>query len=77
MSVASLFVFRRRPGWRTLRIVSFAYPTIPLLFITVGVWMIIEGLLLRPIISLLTVLTVVTGALLYRFSVASRTPQVN
>ncbi|MGI9074577.1 MAG: APC family permease [Bryobacteraceae bacterium] len=77
MSVASLFVFRRRPGWRTLPIVSFAYPTIPLLFITVGVWMIIEGLLLRPIISLLTVLTLVTGALLHRFSVSSCTPQVN
>jgi APA family basic amino acid/polyamine antiporter len=77
MSVASLFVFRRRAGWRTLRIVNFAYPTIPLLFIAVGVWMIIEGLLLRPIISLLTILTIATGALLYRFSIALRTRQVN
>jgi basic amino acid/polyamine antiporter, APA family len=77
MSVASLFVFLRRADWRALRIVNFAYPTIPLLFITVGVWMIIEGLLLRPIISLLTILTIATGALLYRFSIASRTRQVN
>jgi hypothetical protein len=34
--------------------VSFAYPMIPLLFIAVRVWMIIEGVLLKTIISLLT-----------------------
>jgi APA family basic amino acid/polyamine antiporter len=71
MSVASLLMFRQRPGWRTLRIVSFAYPLIPCLFITVGMWMIIEGLFLKPIISLLTVLTIVTGALLHRLTFGS------
>ena len=45
MSVASLFHFRRRPGWQRLRIVNFAYPLIPSLFIAVCVWMIIEGIL--------------------------------
>ncbi|HUS06491.1 MAG TPA: amino acid permease, partial [Bryobacteraceae bacterium] len=29
MSVASLFVFRRRPDWRRLRVVSFAFPLVP------------------------------------------------
>jgi basic amino acid/polyamine antiporter, APA family len=30
MSVASLFIFRRRPGWQKLRPVSFCFPAIPL-----------------------------------------------
>jgi basic amino acid/polyamine antiporter, APA family len=35
LSVASLFVFRRRPGWRRLQTVSFAFPLIPCLFLAV------------------------------------------
>jgi basic amino acid/polyamine antiporter, APA family len=65
MSVASLFVFRRRPGWQTLRCVSFAYPLVPVLFLIVAAWMTIQGILLRPYISLATVITVGTGALVY------------
>ena len=29
LSVASLFIFRKRPGWQKLGVVSFAYPLIP------------------------------------------------
>jgi APA family basic amino acid/polyamine antiporter len=65
MSVASLFRFRQRPGWQRLRIVSFAYPLIPCLFIAVGVWMIIEGIIQKPLISMLTGLTLASGGLLY------------
>src|SRR5579871_3835719 len=36
LSVASLFLFRRRAGWTRLAVVSFAYPLIPLFFILVG-----------------------------------------
>ena len=32
MSVASLMIFRRRKGWQKLRVVSFAYPLIPVVF---------------------------------------------
>jgi APA family basic amino acid/polyamine antiporter len=66
LSVASLFVFRRRAGWRTLKAVSFAYPLIPCLFIAVGSWMTIEGILQRPMVSLLAALTLASGALLSR-----------
>ncbi|MBV9035380.1 MAG: amino acid permease, partial [Acidobacteriaceae bacterium] len=48
MSVASLFIFRRQPGWRRLGIVSFAYPLLPCLFISVGACMTIEGVLQKP-----------------------------
>jgi APA family basic amino acid/polyamine antiporter len=65
MSVASLFMLRRRPGWQKLRVVSFCYPLIPALFLAVGVWMIFYGVQLKPLISLAAVVTIVTGALVY------------
>lgn len=68
LSVASLFLFRRRPGWRTLKAVSFAYPLIPCLFIAIGMWMTIEGILQQPLVSLQAALTLASGALLYRWS---------
>src|SRR5258706_13096193 len=74
MSVASLLYFRRRPGWQKLRVVSFCYPLFPMLFLLVGVWMIIYGILLKPYISLATVVTLVTGALAYHFRTRSRAP---
>jgi len=62
MSVASLFKFRRRPGWRQVRAVSFAWPLVPSLFLIVGIWMTIWGIQLKPYISLAAVLTVGAGA---------------
>jgi len=67
MSVASLVVFRRRPGWQKLRVVSFGYPAIPAAFLLVGVWMIIRGIQFKPMISLAAVVTIATGALVYHF----------
>ncbi|MEO7141924.1 MAG: amino acid permease [Bryobacteraceae bacterium] len=67
MSVASLFLFRRRPGWQKLRVVSFAWPLIPGLFVLVGLWITLFGLWLQPRVSGAAVLTVVTGAVVYHF----------
>jgi basic amino acid/polyamine antiporter, APA family len=67
MSVASLFFLRRRPGWQKLRVVSFCYPLMPALFLVVGVWMTVQGLQLKPYISLATVITIATGALVYHW----------
>jgi APA family basic amino acid/polyamine antiporter len=74
MSVASLFVFRRRPGWRKLRVVSFAWPLFPLLFMLVGAWMTYQGVMLKPFISLATVITVATGAAVYHLRIKHRSP---
>ena len=73
MSVASLFLFRRRPGWQKLRLVSFCYPLFPALFVAIGLWMTFYGLQLKPIISLAAIVTVVTGALVYHARWKSRT----
>ncbi len=67
MSVVSLFVFRRRPGWRKLPVVSFAYPLVPAFFVIAGIWMTIFGMTFRPAISAVAVLTVAIGALVYHF----------
>jgi APA family basic amino acid/polyamine antiporter len=69
MSVASLMIFRKRAGWQKLRVVSFAYPLIPVSFILVGGWMIIRGIELKPLISLVAVITIATGALVYHFTI--------
>lgn len=66
LSVISLFIFRRRPGWQKLGVVSFAYPLVPAFFVAVGAWMTILGVTLRPGISALAVLTIAAGAGVYK-----------
>jgi basic amino acid/polyamine antiporter, APA family len=72
LTVGSLFVFRRRPGWQKLGVVSFAYPLVPAFFVAVGIWMTILGVMLRPAISAAAVLTVAAGAAVYHFRLRSR-----
>ncbi len=74
MSVAALFLFRQRPGWQRMRSVSFLYPLIPCLFVAVGVWMIVEGVIQKPLISMLAVLTLALGGVLYK--VRGKSPSV-
>jgi APA family basic amino acid/polyamine antiporter len=72
ISVASLFVLRRRPGWIKLPIVSFAFPLFPLLFILVGAWMTLFGVTLEPKISGAAAATIATGALVYHFRIKGK-----
>jgi basic amino acid/polyamine antiporter, APA family len=67
LSVVSLFIFRRRRGWQKLGVVSFAYPLVPAFFVAIGVYMTILGVMLRPGISAVAVLTVAAGAAVYHF----------
>lgn len=69
MSVASLFIFRRRPGWQKLAVVNFAYPLLPVFFIAMGIWITFRAIQLRPIVSGVAALTIAAGALVYHFSI--------
>jgi basic amino acid/polyamine antiporter, APA family len=69
MSVASLFIFRRRPGWQKLGVVNFAYPLLPVFFIAMGIWITIRAIQLRPIVSGVAALTIAAGALVYHFRI--------
>lgn len=78
LAVASLFVLRRRPGWRRLPAASVAFPLVPASYLLVGIWMIGYGFMLRPALSSAAVLTLVAGAVVYaatsRTQVLARRP---
>ncbi len=65
LSVSSLFIFRRREEWQKLRVVSFAWPLLPVLFLLVGLWMTVYGIMLQPKVSVAAALTVTVGAIVY------------
>jgi APA family basic amino acid/polyamine antiporter len=65
LSVASLFIFRRRPNWQKLRVVSLGWPVMPIAFILVGAWTIVYGIMLKPKVSVAAVLTIAAGAAVY------------
>lgn len=65
MSVASLFLFRRRPGWKKLGVVSFAWPAIPVFFCSVGLWVSLYGFLFAPRVSFAAAAMLAAGALAY------------
>jgi APA family basic amino acid/polyamine antiporter len=73
LSVASLFVFRRRnPGWQRLRAVDIGYPLIPAAYVAVGVCMMVYGLISQTRASLTALATVGAGALVYHFGIRAR-----
>ncbi len=67
LSVASLFVFRRRQGWQRLHAVDFAWPLVPAVFLVVAAWMTLFGVTLQPKVFAAAALTLATGALVYHF----------
>jgi APA family basic amino acid/polyamine antiporter len=69
LSVASIFVYRRRAGWQRLRALEFAWPMIPVSYILVGTCMMVYGVIWQPRASLTALATVGVGALVYRFGV--------
>jgi APA family basic amino acid/polyamine antiporter len=75
LSVASIFVFRRRRvGWQRLKALEFAWPLIPASYILVGTCMMAYGVIWQPRASLTALATVGAGALVYRYGV--RVPKV-
>src|SRR3954469_23912966 len=73
LSVASLFVFRkRRAGWQRLRALDFAWPLIPVSYILVGALMMVYGLVSNLIPSLAAFGTVGVGAPVYRYGIRAK-----
>jgi APA family basic amino acid/polyamine antiporter len=67
MATVGLVRLRRRPGWKRLSAVNFGYPLIPAVFIVASAWMLCYTAALRPRESLLGLLTILCGGLLYRW----------
>ncbi len=69
LAVAGLLRLRKRTPWRRLRAVSWCYPAVPMAFVLASLWMLAWTLLLRPRESVLGLLTMGCGGLLYRWKV--------
>ncbi len=69
LSVLALFKFRARPGWKRSRAVSFAYPLIPLAYVTMNAWVVYFSWNRAALWSLLTIFV---GALIYHFYIRHR-----
>jgi len=67
LATAGIFRLRGRPGWKRLAAISWAYPLIPAVFVGASIWMLGYTLFLRPTESLLGLLTMASGVLLYRW----------
>ncbi|MDQ6678031.1 MAG: amino acid permease, partial [Acidobacteriota bacterium] len=66
LSVASLFLFRRRQHWQRLPAVNFGWPAIPVFYIVAGIAMVVYGVIWQPRASLAAVGTLSLGALVYQ-----------
>lgn len=72
LAVSSLFVFRKRPGWRRLPVVSFAWPLLPVFFLIMALWVGVSGSMLKPSVSLTALATVAAGAVIYKIFLAPK-----
>lgn len=68
LATAGIFRLRGRPGWKRLPAVSWGYPLVPALFVGASAWMLTYTLFLRRTEALLGLLTMASGALLYRLA---------
>ncbi|HXJ44620.1 MAG TPA: amino acid permease [Bryobacteraceae bacterium] len=65
MAVASVFVFRQRPGWQKLPAINFLFPLIPGAYILIGAATIVYGVIWAPIPSICALATILAGSAVY------------
>lgn len=75
LATVGLVRLRRRPDWKRLPTVSRCYPLLPSLFILASAWMLCYTAALRPRESLLGLLTIICGGLLYRWKFRQISPR--
>ncbi len=72
VTVSSIFVFRKRPGWQKLPVVSFAFPLIPAFFVLVATWMTLFGVTLDPVVAAIAIGAVLGSTLVFHFAAPSK-----
>jgi len=73
-TVCTLFVHRRQPGWQRLRVVDFAWPLVPGVFLVIGGATIVAGMTLAPKVAAAAVVTILTGAVVYHYKIRGSAP---
>ena len=71
-AVASIFIFRKKPGWQRLPAMNFGFPMILVAYIAIGLCMMIYGILWQPMPSIMAALTIFAGALVHRSGLIHR-----
>jgi APA family basic amino acid/polyamine antiporter len=66
LAVGSVFIFRRRPGWQKMVALGFAWPSIPVAYVAIGITTIGYGFVFAPWASGASLATIVAGAGIYR-----------
>lgn len=67
VATAGILRLRKRPGWKRQPVVSWCYPLVPLLFLLSSAWMLTYSVTVRPKASLLVLLTIALGGVLYHW----------
>ena len=67
LSVLALFKFRKRPDWKRSRWVNIAYPMLPLIYISMSLWVFVYFVQMRRWEALWSAVTIAAGALIYQF----------
>jgi len=67
LAVAGLVRLRRRAAWKRLGAVNWVYPLAPLVFVGASAWMLCYTVALRPKESVLGLVTMAVGLLVYQF----------
>ena len=66
LAVGSVFIFRRRTGWQRMGALNFAWPSIPVAYVVIGITTIGYGFVFAPWASGASLATIVVGAGIYR-----------
>lgn len=72
LSVLALLKFRKRPDWKPIGWVSFAYPLIPMLYIGVNLLIFVYFVSNKPVEAMWALLTILAGAVAYHFYIKTR-----
>jgi basic amino acid/polyamine antiporter, APA family len=67
LSVLALFKFRKRTDWKRSRWVNMAYPMLPVMYISMSLWVFVYFVQMRGWEALWSAVTIAAGALTYQF----------
>lgn len=75
LSVLALFKFRKRPGWKRFPWLDRTYPSVPLLYIMMSVWILVFSLKGAPLPGFFALATVFGGALVYHLHISRQSDE--
>ena len=70
----ALFKFRKRPDWKRSRWVNIAYPMLPLIYVSMSLWVFVYFVQMRRWEALWSAVTIAAGTLIYQFIPKPITP---